>query len=133
MHRAIWPIGKCFYHLLEVPTSFSWTERSSGTDRSLLLFYAASPNSCTRAHIDASFDGYNASDVLVTRTVPRHLYAEYLYDAKYCFVPDGFSSISARLYEVMLHGCVPVIVSEAFTPPCARFFCNAPITLYSKV
>ena len=69
-------------------------------DRSLLLFYAASPNSCTRAHIDASFDGYNASDVLVTRTVPRHLYAEYLYDAKYCFVPDGFSSISARLYEV---------------------------------
>ncbi|CAK9031707.1 Probable glycosyltransferase At5g03795 [Durusdinium trenchii] len=36
------------------------------------------------------------------------------------FVPDGFSSISARLYEVLLHGCVPVLLTHAFHPPFER-------------
>lgn len=105
--------------VIPVPTAFAWTERSTATDRRLLLFYAGSPNSCTRAFVDSSFEGVNMSDVLVTRTVPRHLYSDYLYSSRYCLVPDGFSSISARLYEVFLHGCVPVIISEAFTPPYA--------------
>merc|ERR1711871_1334878 len=37
-----------------------------------------------------------------------------MYNSKFCIVPDGFSSISARLYEVLMHGCVPVVISEAF-------------------
>jgi len=40
---------------------------------------------------------------------------------KFCLVPDGFSSISARLYEVIIHGCIPVLITEAFHPPFEHF------------
>merc|ERR1712014_394583 len=54
---------------------------------------------------------------VVNHALPRSVFVEEMYSSRFCLVPDGFSAISARLYEVMAHGCVPVIISEAFHPP----------------
>ena len=43
--------------VIPVPTSYAWNDRATNTNRPLLLFYAASPNSCTRALIDSVFEG----------------------------------------------------------------------------
>ncbi|CAD7946582.1 unnamed protein product [Amoebophrya sp. A25] len=126
--------------IVPVPTAFYFTEEAASTqNRFRLLFYAASVNSCTRrlvsdvAHIfwnDGKSKGGSAavasdvqniaqqqeySDVLVLAgTVDRDTWRGYMYESRYCLVPDGFSSVSARLFEVMMHGCLPVIISDAF-------------------
>ena len=50
----------------------------------------------------------------LSRPIQRQAWRELMYRAKFCLVPDGFSSVSARLYETILHGCVPVIITDAF-------------------
>ncbi|CAD7973830.1 unnamed protein product [Amoebophrya sp. A120] len=104
--------------VVPVPTAFYFTEEAKATEnRSRLLFLAASVNSCTRRLVKdvAKVLFEQDSDVLVLdKTVERHVWQNYMYETKYCLVPDGFSSVSARLYEVILHGCVPVLVTDAF-------------------
>jgi hypothetical protein len=106
--------------VLPVPISFHWTERSAKrtlSDRPRLVFFAGTPNSCLRRFICATFANSTDPLVSVSTALPRRDFVEKMYTSRFCLVPDGFSSISARLYEVMMHGCVPVIVSEAFHPP----------------
>eukprot|EP00933_Yihiella_yeosuensis_P044388 TRINITY_DN39499_c0_g1_i1.p1 TRINITY_DN39499_c0_g1~~TRINITY_DN39499_c0_g1_i1.p1 ORF type:complete len:409 (+),score=36.92 TRINITY_DN39499_c0_g1_i1:89-1315(+) len=105
--------------VVPVPTAFDWSEKAEQTEsRDLLLFYAGSPNSCIRRKIVEELSGSIEADVLVIpKPIPRGTWSELIYRSRFCLVPDGFSSISARLYEVMLHGCVPVLFSHAFHPP----------------
>lgn len=104
--------------VLPVPTVFHWTNRSSITARSKLVFFAGTPNSCLRRFVVESLEGSADPEVSVFReAMDRHVWQEKMYDSRFCLVPDGFSAISARLYEVIAHGCVPVIISEAFHPP----------------
>lgn len=127
-----------------MPTAFYFSDDAKTThNRTNLLFYAGTPNSCTRKIVDRNAKTYwkngdsqgedknlaatgmydsilereeefDFSDVIVKEVVPREEWADHMYKAKYCLVPDGFSSISARFYEVILHGCVPVLITEAF-------------------
>eukprot|EP00927_Polykrikos_kofoidii_P046346 TRINITY_DN40571_c0_g1_i2.p1 TRINITY_DN40571_c0_g1~~TRINITY_DN40571_c0_g1_i2.p1 ORF type:complete len:407 (-),score=44.67 TRINITY_DN40571_c0_g1_i2:96-1316(-) len=107
--------------VLPVPTTFSWTDRSSESRRPTLLFYAGTPNSCLRRFICESYVNFTDVSVkVVDHAIPRGEFTEAMYRSRFCLVPDGFSAISARLYEVMAHGCVPVIISEAFHPPFER-------------
>ena len=55
--------------------------------------------------------------LVIPKPIPRATWSALIYRSRFCFVPDGFSSISARLYEVLLHGCVPVLLTHAFHPP----------------
>jgi len=105
--------------VVPVPTGFTWTEEAEQTtDRHLLAFYAGSPNSCIRRLIVEQLTHSEDAEVLVIpKPIPKKPWSDFLYRSKFCFVPDGFSSISARLYEVMLHGCVPVLFTHAFHPP----------------
>ncbi|CAE8714391.1 unnamed protein product, partial [Polarella glacialis] len=105
--------------VVPVPTAFSFSAASEQTeDRDLLVFYAGSPNSCIRRQIVKELAGSDDAEVLVIpKPIPRGTWSEMLYRSRFCFVPDGFSSISARLYEVLQHGCVPVLFSHAFHPP----------------
>jgi len=105
--------------VVPVPTAFHWEEPAAQTDtRDLLVFYAGTPNSCIRRLIVEELAASPDADVLVVpKPIPRATWSGLLYRSRFCFVPDGFSSISARLYEVLLHGCVPVIFSHAFHPP----------------
>lgn len=107
--------------VLPVPTAFEWTPRSSKrslADRPRLLFFAGTPNSCLRRFICETFSNSSISDISISgEAMPRSEFQEEMYRSRFCLVPDGFSAISARFYEVMAHGCVPVIISEAFHPP----------------
>ncbi|CAE7418168.1 unnamed protein product, partial [Symbiodinium sp. CCMP2456] len=105
--------------VVPVPTSFEWTPEAQQTeDRHLLVFYAASPNSCIRRSIASQLAASDDAEVLVIpKPIPKKPWSDFLFRSKFCFVPDGFSSISARLYEVLLHGCVPVLLTHAFHPP----------------
>lgn len=103
--------------VVPVPTSFHFTEEAASVDRQHLLYYAGSSNSCTRKLVVevASHLWQNITGVLVLkRAVERPVWRQHMYDSKFCLVPDGFSSISARFYEVLMHGCVPVVICEAF-------------------
>lgn len=105
--------------VVPVPTAFHWSEAAEETDgRDLLVFYAGSPNSCIRRLVVEQLSGSPDTEVLVIgKAIPRATWSGLLYRSRFCLVPDGFSSISARLYEVMLHGCLPVLLSHAFHPP----------------
>eukprot|EP00929_Paragymnodinium_shiwhaense_P013319 TRINITY_DN121183_c0_g1_i1.p1 TRINITY_DN121183_c0_g1~~TRINITY_DN121183_c0_g1_i1.p1 ORF type:complete len:402 (-),score=48.42 TRINITY_DN121183_c0_g1_i1:552-1757(-) len=107
--------------VLPVPMTFEWTERSSMRDniaRPQLMFFAGTPNSCLRRFICESFANATDPDIMVrSHALPREQFEEQMYSSRFCLVPDGFSAISARMYEVMAHGCVPAIISEAFHPP----------------
>ncbi|CAE7312712.1 unnamed protein product [Symbiodinium sp. CCMP2592] len=108
--------------VVPVPTSFEWTPEAQQTeDRHLLVFYAASPNSCIRRSIASQLAASDDAEVLVIpKPIPKKPWSDFLFRSKFCFVPDGFSSISARLYEVLLHGCVPVLLTHAFHPLAAK-------------
>ncbi|CAK0864178.1 unnamed protein product [Prorocentrum cordatum] len=109
--------------VVPVPTAFHWGELAEETSgRGLLVFYAGSPNSCLRRLVASELAGSADPEVLVlAKPMPRSAWSSLLYRARFCLVPDGFSSISARLYEVLLHGCVPVVLSHAFHPPFESF------------
>lgn len=108
--------------VVPVPTGFEWTAAADDVeDRHLLLFYAASPNSCIRRHISRQLaESPDAEVLIIPKPIPKKPWSDFLYRSKFCLVPDGFSSISARLYEVLLHGCVPVLLTHAFHPPFER-------------
>lgn len=105
--------------VVPVPTGFVWREAAAETERrDLLVFYAGSPNSCMRRFLARELGESPDADVLVVpKPLPKDVWSGLVYRSKFCFVPDGYSSISARLYEVLLHGCVPVLFSSAFHPP----------------
>lgn len=102
-----------------VVTTFSPTNRSHDTrQRDLLFFFSGTANSCTRRLVISNFAHRHSDRYVVTEEpIAKMEWARYLHRSKFCLVPDGFSAISARLFEVLLHGCVPVIISEAFHPP----------------
>ena len=66
--------------VVPVVTSFSWNERSSITsERTILVFFAGSPNSCLRRFVLETYDNFTQKDVVVRKVVPRNLFQEYLY------------------------------------------------------
>lgn len=105
--------------VVPVPTAFYWSDFSASiSHRNLTVFYSGTSNSCIRKYIVSSLSGSSARDVYVaTQPLPREDFSGFLHRSRFCLVPDGFSSISARLYEALVHGCVPVIFGESFHPP----------------
>eukprot|EP00397_Hematodinium_sp_SG-2012_P043663 GEMP01048588.1.p1 GENE.GEMP01048588.1~~GEMP01048588.1.p1 ORF type:complete len:316 (+),score=59.16 GEMP01048588.1:192-1139(+) len=89
-----------------VMTTFSPTNRSGETrHRDLLFFFSGTANSCTRRMIISEYAHRRSDRFLVTeKPIAKMDWATYLHRSKFCLVPDGFSSISARLFEVLLHG-----------------------------
>jgi hypothetical protein len=60
-------------------------------------------------------------DVMIKWTDLRNdtapLYAEIMMHAKWCFVPRGDSPNSRRLFDAMIAGCLPVIISDNIDLP----------------
>lgn len=109
--------------VVPVPIAFGWDELSEGTaGREILVFFAGSPNSCIRKLIVEQLNASADPGVFVTsHPLDRDEWGTLLFRSRFCLVPDGFSSISARLYEVLMHGCVPVLFTHAFHPPFETF------------
>ncbi len=54
-------------------------------------------------------------------TVESDQYEYFMYNSKYCLVFCGSSHTNnVRLYDVMVHGCVPIVVSDDFQPSLDR-------------
>ncbi|KAF4716370.1 hypothetical protein FOZ62_022783 [Perkinsus olseni] len=109
--------------VIGIPSRFNPDPRASETRRPYLLYFAGSPNSCARrrvlAYLDPESGGVNRSDILVTTRIRGDReYRQRLWATKYCLVMCGSSHTNnVRLYDVILHGCIPVIISDDFEPP----------------
>ncbi|KAF4676528.1 hypothetical protein FOL47_005964 [Perkinsus chesapeaki] len=109
--------------VIGIPSRFNPDPRALETKRPYLLYFAGSPNSCARrrvlAHLDPERGGVNRSDILVTTRIRGDReYRQRLWATKFCLVMCGSSHTNnVRLYDVILHGCIPVIISDDFEPP----------------
>lgn len=47
-------------------------------------------------------------------------FGDYMGEATFCLAPRGFASWSARMYEALFAACVPVVLSDGWSPPFRR-------------
>ncbi|CAJ1366805.1 unnamed protein product, partial [Effrenium voratum] len=108
--------------VISIPSRFSPHPRSRRFGgRPVLAFFAGSPNSCARERILALLSNEPGFDVSTSFATGNEEYRERMWRARFCFVLRGSSHTNnVRLYDVMAHGCVPVIVSDDFQPPLDR-------------
>lgn len=86
-----------------------------------MAFFAGSPNSCARERIVKVLANEPGFDVSTSFATSSEDYSERMWRARFCFVLRGSSHTNnVRLYDVMAHGCVPIIVSDDFQPPLDR-------------
>jgi len=121
--------------------AFRWTKRSENVHaRDVLAFYSGTGNSCSRARIakvlQAEFDvqmsdlvqpaGSHRSGPSVRSRVlafppefrlAQQDWSELAFRSRVCICPDGDSPNTGRLVEVVMHGCVPLIISNRLQPP----------------
>jgi len=85
--------------------------------RPTLVFFHGSPNSCARRRVLELYTNAPGFDVSTGILTDRE-YRRRLWRSRFCLVMRGSSHTNnVRLYEVIAHGCVPVIVSDDFQPP----------------
>merc|ERR1719310_219207 len=48
-------------------------------------------------------------------------WSELAFRSQLCISPDGDSPNTGRLIEVIMHGCVPLIISDRLQPPVHEF------------
>eukprot|EP00928_Gymnodinium_smaydae_P056846 TRINITY_DN40156_c0_g1_i1.p1 TRINITY_DN40156_c0_g1~~TRINITY_DN40156_c0_g1_i1.p1 ORF type:complete len:547 (-),score=40.86 TRINITY_DN40156_c0_g1_i1:179-1777(-) len=120
--------------------AFHWTHRSySFRSRDILAFYSGTENACSRtllvnlfrkqfeAHMKgnvesdwSNFVEYSGHRVLIFPSqykLQQSEWSEIAYRSKVCIVPDGDSPNTGRLIEVIMRGCVPLIISNRLQPP----------------
>ena len=104
--------------VIPIPTRFELKPRAVNFDRPRLAFFAGSPNSCARKKILEMYGHLDHDYVKITTEILKdEEYREVMYTTKYCFVLRGSSHTNnVRLYDVMAHGCIPVILSDDFQP-----------------
>ncbi|CAK9022597.1 unnamed protein product [Durusdinium trenchii] len=108
--------------VISIPSRFSPHPRSRRFGgRPVLAYFAGSPNSCARERIVKVLSGEPGFDVSTSFAKSNDDYRERMWRARFCFVLRGSSHTNnVRLYDVIAHGCVPIIVSDDFQPPLDR-------------
>ncbi|CAE7668574.1 unnamed protein product [Symbiodinium necroappetens] len=117
--------ARSFYEqdtVISIPSRFSPHPRSRRFGgRPVLGFFAGSPNSCARTRVLAALSAEPGFDVSTSFAKDDGDYRERMWRARFCFVLRGSSHTNnVRLYDVMAHGCVPVVVSDDFQAPLDR-------------
>ena len=131
--------------VISIPTRFSKSVRSlegSNENRDIDLFFAGSPNSCARREavrllghlsgtekLDGSGEKRNYLVINSTLPAPKdengeeiankssEIYEDIMHRSKFCLVMCGSSHTNnVRLTDVVVHGCVPVVVSDDIQP-----------------
>jgi len=122
--------------------AYRWTARSYNfASRDVLLFYSGTANSCSRELLAGLFrEGFGdrlkelasikgstlALDERILIFPPefqltQNEWSELAFRSRLCLVPDGDSPNTGRLIEVIMHGCVPLIISNRLQPPLHEF------------
>ncbi|CAE7225886.1 unnamed protein product [Symbiodinium pilosum] len=117
--------ARSFYEqdtVISIPSRFVPDPRSRRFGgRTVLGFFAGSPNSCARKRLLEALAAEPGFDVSTSFAQDDQDYRERMWRARFCFVLRGSSHTNnVRLYDVMAHGCVPVIVSDDFQAPLDR-------------
>eukprot|EP00927_Polykrikos_kofoidii_P064983 TRINITY_DN60785_c0_g1_i1.p1 TRINITY_DN60785_c0_g1~~TRINITY_DN60785_c0_g1_i1.p1 ORF type:complete len:619 (+),score=117.59 TRINITY_DN60785_c0_g1_i1:89-1945(+) len=145
-HCRTWPPGALRTDIVMPWTvAYRWTSRAMRTaPRDILAFYSGTANSCSRNRMVEVFaDAFQAEipefeDEAAWRRLkmgPASLlrdrllvfppkwkltqqdWSELAFRSRLCIVPDGDSPNTGRLVEVVMHGCVPLIISNRLQPP----------------
>lgn len=104
--------------VISIPSRFSPVSEARESERKNLFFFAGSPNSCARRKLLEVYGGRVGDIVVRSSVMDTDEYVKMMLSSKYCLVLRGSSHTNnVRLYDVMLHGCIPVIVSDDFQPP----------------
>lgn len=133
--------------------SYRWTPRSYNfASRDLLVFYSGTANSCSRDMLAGLFrEGFDerlkelASIKGSTLALEERIlifppefqllqteWSELAFRSRLCLVPDGDSPNTGRLIEVIMHGCVPLIISNRLQPPFHEFIDWPSIAFFLK-
>ncbi|CAE7251839.1 unnamed protein product [Symbiodinium sp. CCMP2456] len=59
-------------------------------------------------------------------------WSELAFRSKLCICPDGDSPNTGRLIEVIMHGCVPLIISNRLQPPFHQLFDWSKIAFFMR-
>ncbi|CAI5507676.1 unnamed protein product [Closterium sp. Naga37s-1] len=99
-------------------------DRGSWSHRPLLLFFQGTTDrwggGIIRQQVQRELQGQPGVQFTVGRAENSSMTAQAgtsMRRAKYCLVPRGDTSSSCRLFDAMLSGCIPVIISDALDPP----------------
>lgn len=105
--------------VIPIPSRFALAEHARVFERPRLVFFSGSLNSCSRRKLYELYHHLPEEDVLVTDQILGSVeYRQVMHSSKYCLVLRGSSHTNnVRLYDVVAHGCIPVIVSDDFHPP----------------
>ncbi|CAA7397187.1 unnamed protein product [Spirodela intermedia] len=89
--------------------------------RRFLAFYAGRMHGYLRPTLVRHWQNRDPSMKIFGRMVCgarcRKTYSRYMQSSKFCICPRGFQVYSPRVVEAILHGCVPVIISDHYAPP----------------
>jgi len=117
---------------------YQWTRRSEQrSSRNLLAFFAGGESSCSRKVLLRVFEEQFVTDIRRCTLEPfskwclrgstlvfpasvrleQRMWSELAYRSQICLVPDGDCAMSIRLIEVIMHGCVPMIITNRMLPP----------------
>ncbi|CAI5977128.1 unnamed protein product [Closterium sp. NIES-65] len=99
-------------------------DRGSWASRPLLLFFQGTTDrwggGIIRQQLQRELQGQPGVQFTVGRAENSSMTAQAataMRRAKYCLVPRGDTSSSCRLFDAVLSGCIPVIISDALDPP----------------
>ncbi|CAI6002578.1 unnamed protein product [Closterium sp. NIES-64] len=99
-------------------------DRGSWASRPLLLFFQGTTDrwggGIIRQQVQRELQGQPGVQFTVGRAENSSMTAQAataMRRAKYCLVPRGDTSSSCRLFDAVLSGCIPVIISDALDPP----------------
>ncbi|GJP38294.1 hypothetical protein CLOM_g22752 [Closterium sp. NIES-68] len=108
-----------------VPLVLPFThDTGSWAARPLLLFFQGTTDrwggGIIRQHLQHVLQGEEGVQFTVSRADNSSMTGEAgaaMRRAKYCLVPRGDTSSSCRLFDAVLSGCIPVVISDALDPP----------------
>lgn len=117
-HPANWQQDVVIQHMTPYHPRKHWV---GPANRDRLAVFVGSGTHCTRRELFRLWASQQNSRIYARKAVgEKREYSQLLQSSKFCLVMDGHLPCTIRLLDSLVHGCVPVIVSEAFHPPLDR-------------
>lgn len=91
-------------------------EGKSPSQRKFLAFFAGQMHGYVRPTLLKHWENRDP-DMKIFGRMKKASYVRHMRNSKYCICAKGYEVNSPRVVEAIIHGCVPVIISDNFVPP----------------